>query len=126
MASTYNNTLRYRKLPEHEVFAILDSKIQYQKFLINDAMEAFEVDDEGLSEDTPVMDNQVFELIESSNRNLHLLLFMRDRLEDWNTNQIFDLITDNKYLEYSEDEITISLQPKQAVESAREIQVGAR
>lgn len=89
-------------------------------------MEAFEVDDEGLSDDTPVMDNQVFELIESSNRNLHLLLFMRDRLEDWNTNQIFDLITDNKYLEYSEDEITISLQPKQAVESAREIQVGAR
>ena len=107
----------------NQVFGILDSKIQYIKFSIQQVMRDYiDIDkikqlppEIGISfiQDKEAIFNRnakIFEKIERFNRHLSQLLFLRKQLNKRNSKKILMLISEDRYNFYSEDKLLSMLE----------------
>lgn len=101
-------------LIEH-VYAFIDSKLQFINYQIDTAVKSFEVNDSvtirlpSLPHNSTSRFEKVLASIESHSKTKGKLLLMRSKLGTHNVRLSFDLLTDNKYLVYSEKQLTSML-----------------
>lgn len=107
----------------NEVFTVVDSKIQYLKFLISDAIKDY-IDVDALKkmppesgvpffQDIEQIEQKnwgIFEQIEQHNKSLSLMLLVRRLLNKWNFRIVMILLSDNQYLKYNEKNLALILQ----------------
>lgn len=119
-----------------QVFSIIDSKIQYIKFMIKEVVKDY-IDMDKVKElpaDSAIpffmdMDHiiqknaAIFEKIEAYNKSLHRMLLLRNELTSWNSETIFYLISDENHLNYSNDNIMQLLQKPHHISDQRVQQV---
>ena len=106
-----------------QVFSIIDSKIQYTKFMIKEVVKGYiDLDTiQPAAAGTSFINNiyqtnaSIFDKIEYYNKCLRRMLLLRNQLNYWNSKTIFELITDNKYLNYTEDNLVLLLHQTQHV-----------
>jgi len=95
-------------LVEH-VYAFIDSKLQFINYQIDTAVKSFEVNDsispsplQNLPHNSTTRFEKVLASIESHSKTKGKLLLMRSKLSIHNARLSFSLLTDNKYMIYTE------------------------
>lgn len=99
---------------EENVFAIIESKIQYNEYRINNAANSFiNLEDSSLvSQKTPaemkriVFSNEhIIDLIRKYTGAINLLLVLRSKLNKANAYSVFSILKDDQYLSFSKLDI---------------------
>ena len=97
-----------------QVYSIIDSKIQYVDYLTNQAIQPFlhnfklqnlpngKIDVDPNDRMVTSVNPSFLMQIEKNSKTKKLLLVVRRKLCFHNASMIFDLLTDNKYLNYTE------------------------
>jgi len=111
-------------LIEH-VYAFIDSKLQFINYQIDSAVKSFEVNDSVSPVRLPSLPHhstsrfeKVLASIESHSKTKGKLLFMRGKLGTHNAQLSFDLLTDNKYMVYTEKQLKKMLDVVKEAEDA--------
>lgn len=109
-----------------QVYAIIDSKLQYIDYQTEMVTSSF-VDFNSLSQTSSkttlgdgiqviesIMSNndRILEKLQEFSATVKLLLFLRNELSPVNTTQILDLLTDNKYIQLTDQELKFFLDKK--------------
>ncbi|MFK7810717.1 MAG: hypothetical protein AB8F74_23110 [Saprospiraceae bacterium] len=105
----YNLTTESENTLMEHVYAFIDSKLQFINYQIDAAVKTFEVNDSfspasfqfPLHSSTTRFEN-VLASIEMHSKMKGKLLLMRSKLADHNAQLSFDLLTENKYMVYTE------------------------
>ena len=114
------STDRESVLKEH-IYSFIDSKLQFIDYQINTIVKSFDVDDstsiahqQQKQEEEEANRHFIFSLryekmlksIEGYTKMKAKLLVIRTKLNKYNAERSFDLLTDNKYMYYSEKLLT--------------------
>lgn len=128
MSRTTNGTGVFFKSSDsiiEQVFGIIDSKFQFTKYqtnkLIKEHLQKKSIDVSDCNENYDYLskieegighDATIFQYIESYSKTTHLLLFLRNFLNSSNAKIIFELLSDDIYLNFSQKELRIIVEGK--------------
>ena len=126
MKSTDITTAQKAALLEH-IYAFIDSKLQFLNYQIDTAVRTFEVDDSTTPFASSTNSNQpstrfekVLASIESHSKVKGKLLLIRSKVASHNAQLIFYLLTENKYMVYTEKRLTSMLDQVMTEESSND------
>ena len=114
---------------EENVFAIIESKIQYNEYRINNAANSFiNLDDSALAARKSSMEmkrivfnnEHIIDLIRKYTGAINLLLVLRSKLTNENAYSVFSILKDDQFLSFSKHDLVALIEgrPHQVSASA--------